>query len=306
MKLLPTQLMNTNFRLLFTLALVLLCALPLSARNRPRLHFELDGVKFDMVLVEGGKFTMGATAEQAGYSDDEHPLHEVRLSDYYIGETEVTQELWTAVMGENPSYFQLGGNYPVERVSWFDVQVFLKKLNHLCLGNFELPTEAQWEYAARGGQKSRDCRYAGSDVPDSVAWFGAGEPPAEGAFSDTIFVGSYLNSKCAHTYPVAQKQPNELGLYDMSGNVAEWTSTFYAPYTDRKVKNPKGPTDGDARVFRGGCWCLGDFNCRVSCRQRALGGFRYVNLGFRLVLPTWSQVTPSLFGSDTIVIGKQD
>lgn len=297
---------TTKYLLLLTFVLALLCALPVSARKRPRLHFDVYGVRFDMILVDGGTFTMGATAEQSGYCDDEHPLHEVRLSDYYIGETEVTQELWTAVMGENPSYFQLGGNYPVERVSWLETQVFLARLNKLCQGNFSLPTEAQWEYAARGGRFSHNCRYAGSDVADSVAWFGAGEPPTEGVFSDTIFVGSYLNSKLAHTYPVAQKQPNELGLYDMSGNVAEWTSTYYAPYTERKVKNPKGPTEGDARVFRGGCWCMGDFNCRVSCRQRALGGFRYANLGLRLVLPTWSEVTPSLFGSDNIVIGKQN
>lgn len=296
--------MTTKYNLLLTFTLALLCALPISARKHQRLHFDVYGVKFDMVFVDGGTFTMGATAEQSGYSDDEHPLQEVRLSDYYIGETEVTQELWTAVMGYNPSYFQLGGNFPVERVSWSNIQTFLSRLNRLCNGNFCLPTEAQWEYAARGGRNSRGCRYAGSDEVDNVAWFGAGEPPSEGFFSDTIFVGSYLDSERAHTYPVAQKQPNELGLYDMSGNVAEWTSTYYAPYTGRKVKNPKGPTEGDARVFRGGCWCLGDFNCRVSCRQRALSGFNYVNLGFRLVLPPWSEVAPSLFGSDNIVIKK--
>lgn len=294
--------MKQVFYLLF-LASLFAFPLTLQARHKERLHFELEGVKFDMILVEGGTFTMGATAEQTGFSADEHPLHTVQISDYYIGETEVTQELWEAVMGHNRSAFQGNPQHPVENISWSETAVFLTRLNRLCCGNFDLPTEAQWEYAARGGRLTRDLRYAGSDDPDEVAWTGAAERANEGHFADTIHLGTIFDDERAHTYPVAQKMPNELGLYDMSGNVAEWTTTYYAPYNAKKVKNPKGPRTGDAYVIRGGCWYYGPFMSRVTCRQKGYPKWRYINVGFRLVLPTWSEAVP-LLGSDRVVIKK--
>lgn len=277
--------------------------LSLHARHKERLHFEVDGVKFDMVLVEGGKFIMGATAGQTGYSEDEHPLHEVQLSDYYIGETEVTQELWMAIMGNNPSGFQHQPQLPVENVSWGEAETFVRRLNLLCSGNFDLPSEAQWEYAARGGRFSNDCRYAGSDEADEVAWTGAAERVDDGHFVDTVHLGTFLDGERAHTYPVAQKRPNELGLYDMSGNVAEWTSTYYAPYNAKKVKNPKGPRTGDCYVIRGGCWYFGPYMARVTCRLKSGYMGRYINVGLRLMLPVWSEVVP-LLGSGNVVVKK--
>lgn len=292
-----------RFQLLLLLVLVALPPLSLQARHKERLHFEVQGVAFDMVLVEGGTFTMGATAEQTGYSDDEHPLHEVHLADYYIGETEVTQELWTAIMGYNESKFKDSPQQPVENVAWNEVEAFLVHLNRLCNGNFALPTEAQWEYAARGGRLARDCRYAGSDNADDVAWTSAAERVEVQHFADTIHLGTLVNNSRAHTIPVAQKLPNELGLYDMSGNVSEWTSTYYAPYNTKKTKNPKGPRKGDAYVVRGGCWYYGPYMARVSCRQKGYPTWRYINVGFRLVLPTWSDVVP-LLGSDKVVVNE--
>lgn len=284
---------------------LLLLVLPLTLQARKeRLHFEVKGVKFDMVLVDGGTFTMGATAEQSGFSDDEHPLHEVKLTDYYIGETEVTQELWEAIMGYNHSAFQGNPQLPVEHISWNETEAFMRRLNALCYGNFALPSEAQWEYAARGGRLTHDFRFAGSDVPEDVAWTGAAEREPEGHFADTIHLGTFLDDKRAHTYPVAQKLPNELGLYDMSGNVSEWTSTYYAPYNDKKTKNPKGPRTGDLYVIRGGCWYFGDFMARVSCRQKGSPRCGYINVGFRLMLPAWSNVIPRL-GSDKIVVDEK-
>lgn len=290
-------------RFIITIILFLPGLLSISARKE-RLHFVVDSVRFDMVLVEGGKFTMGATAEQTGYSDDEHPLQEVELSDFYIADTEVTQALWTTIMGANPSLYTGNLQNPVEWVSFFDVQLFLSKLNALFQANFSLPTEAQWEYAARGGNRSQFFRYSGSDDVEAVAWCGAMEPESERAFTDTVVVGSFLSSERAHTYPVAQKLPNELGLYDMSGNVAEWTSTFYAPYTKKRKKNPKGPREGSFIAVRGGCWCLGPYLSRVSARIKVLPQSRYTNLGFRLMIPAWSEAVPR-YGSSTIVAERK-
>lgn len=224
--------------------------------------FTVNGVQFTMVEVGGGTFTMGATSEQGSDAwDEEKPAHEVTLSDYYIGQTEVTQALWEAVMGSNPSDSK-GGNLPVERVSWDDCQVFIQKLNQLTGKQFRLPTEAEWEYAARGGRKSRGYKYAGGNNIDSVAWCD----------------GNSGNK----THPVATKQANELGIYDMSGNVLEWCSDWCGDYTSSSQSDPQGSSSGSFRVIRGGCYYNFARNCRVSYRISNTLDYRSGYLGLRL------------------------
>ena len=208
--------------------------------------FTVNGVSFEMVRVEGGTFTMGATSEQGVDAwKDEKPSHQVTLSSYMIGKTEVTQALWQAVMGTNPSRFK-GSNLPVEQVSWEDCQTFIRKLNAITGKNFRLPTEAEWEFAARGGNKSRGFKYSGSNTIDDVAW--------------------YDDNSADKTHPVATKAPNELGIYDMTGNVWEWCSDRYGSYSSSSQYNPTGPNSGSDRVYRGGCWDYGAWSCRVSNR----------------------------------------
>ena len=230
--------------------------------------FYANGVPFEMVEVRGGTFRMGATSEQGSYAgNDEKPVHSVTLSSYYIGKTEVTQALWKAVMGSNPSYFK-GDNLPVESVSWYDCQEFIHKLNSLTGQNFRLPTEAEWEFACRGGNNSRGYMYSGSYNIKNVAW--------------------YDQNSGSKTHPVATKLPNELGIYDMSGNVWEWCSDWYGDYSYGAQTNPKGPYDGSSRVFRGGSWYSYYFNCpgysRCSNRSYNSPGDRISNLGLRLTL----------------------
>ena len=225
--------------------------------------FEVNGVSFKMVNVPGGTFTMGATSEQGSSEpdDDERPTHQVTLSSYCIGQTEVTQELWQAVMGSNPSEFK-GSKHPVEMVSWNDCQDFIRKLNNLTGQNFRLPTEAEWEYAARG-ENNDDTKYAGSDNLDEVAWY---------------------NENCLQTHDVATKRANSLGIYDMSGNVWEWCHDWYGDYRSSSQTNPQGPSSGSHRVHRGGSWISYARLCRVSNR----GNYDPVNrislLGLRLAL----------------------
>lgn len=225
--------------------------------------FTVNGVKFTMVPVEGGTFTMGATSEQGSdANEDEKPAHEVTLSDYYIGQTEVTQALWKAVMGSNPSDSK-GDNLPVEQVSWDDCQVFIQNLNQLTGKQFRLPTEAEWEYAARGGRKSRGCKYAGGNDIGLVAWYDDNN-----------------SGNRAHT--VATKQANELGIYDMNGNVWEWCSDWYDGYQLSSQSDPQGPSSGSSRVNRGGI-CYGDARgCRVSDRNYNTPVGRFDVLGLRL------------------------
>ncbi|MBR2486302.1 MAG: SUMF1/EgtB/PvdO family nonheme iron enzyme, partial [Paludibacteraceae bacterium] len=224
----------------------------------------VNGVSFNMIKVQGGTFTMGATSEQGSYEyKTEKPTHQVTLSDYYIGETEVTQELWKAVMGSNPSHFS-GTNLPVERVSWDDCQTFIKKLNQLTGKNFRLPTEAEWEYAARGGQKSRGYKYAGSNALSDVAW--------------------YEDNSSSKTHPVKQKQANELGIYDMSGNVQEWCQDWDGSYSSSAQVNPTGPSSGSYRVYRGGNWYFSASGCRVASRGSSYPSGRSHSIGFRVVL----------------------
>lgn len=224
--------------------------------------FTVNGVRFTMVAVKGGTFTMGATYDDAEVDAevDEEPAHEVTLSDYYIGQTEVTQALWEAVMGSNPSNHK-GDNLPVENVSWDDCQVFIQKLNQLTGKQFRLPTEAEWEYAARGGRKSQGYKYAGDDYIGSVAW--------------------YSGNSGYETHPVATKQANELGIYDMSGNVWEWCSDWFGGYQSSSQSDPQGPSSGSRRVYRGGCYSFA-WGCRVSFRDCNTPDFCNTNLGLRL------------------------
>ena len=223
----------------------------------------VNGVTFNMIKVDGGTFTMGATSEQKNPDNDEKPTHQVTLSSYYIGETEVTQALWKAVMGNNPSYFK-GDNLPVEKVSWEDCQTFIGKLNDLTGKRFRLPTEAEWEYAARGGKRNNHTQYSGGSMIDDVA--------------------RYRGNSGSKTHSVKTKKPNELGLYDMSGNVYEWCQDRYGSYGSNAQTNPTGPDSGSDRVNRGGGWFSGERGCRSSCRFTNSPGFRYNDLGLRLAL----------------------
>ena len=226
----------------------------------------VNGVKFNMVKIEGGTFHMGATSEQGSNIGDGEPVHSVTISDYYIGETEVTQELWEAVMGSNPSHFKGNNQRPVESVSWNDCQEFIKKLNQLTGKEFRLPTEAEWEYAARGGKYSKDYvyKYSGSNDAYEVAW--------------------YYDNSGDETHPVKTKKANELGLYDMSGNVWEWCNDWWGCYQRNSQTNPTGPSEGWSRVFRGGCCGDVDKHVCVSYRYSGIPGPRYGKRGLRLAL----------------------
>ena len=226
--------------------------------------FTVNGVQFEMVRVEGGTFRMGATSEQGGDAErDEKPVHSVKLNTFYIGKTEVTQALWQAVMGSNPSHFK-GADLPVENVTWYDCQEFIQKLNSLTGRNFRLPTEAEWEFACRGGNNSNGYKYSGSNNLGSVAW--------------------YDGNSGSKTHPVATKAPNELGIYDMSGNVWGWCSDWYADYTSYSQTDPTGPQSGSFRVRRGGSWYGIARCCRSSYRYNNIPTYRYDGLGLRLAL----------------------
>ena len=235
-----------------------------STSSTNSLSAELNKLINNMVYVSGGTFTMGATSEQGSDAEsDEKPTHNVTLSSYYICKYEVTQALWRAVMGSNPSYFK-GDNLPVESVSWNDCQTFINRLNSYTGRNFRLPTEAEWEFAARGGNYSRHYKYSGSNYIGDVAW--------------------YTDNSGSRTHPVGTKQANELGLYDMSGNVYEWCSDWYGSYSSYSQSNPTGAASGSDRVDRGGSWIDYARFCRSSPRYYSSPGDCYYFLGLRLVL----------------------
>ena len=237
-------------------------------------NYTVNGVTFTMIPVPGGTFTMGATAEQGSdAAANEKPAHQVTLSNYLIGQTEVTQALWQAVMGSNPSYFTGNLSCPVEQVSWQDCQEFISRLNALTGESFRLPTEAEWEYAARGDGVSVHYKYAGGNNISEVAWWGCGYDE-----------DSPLGNSAFTTHPVGLKKPNELGLYDMSGNVYEWCYDWYASYSSAAQTNPTGPASGTNRVTRGGGWGYGDVNCRVSHRMSSSPTYRHPCQGLRLAL----------------------
>ena len=302
----------------FFISLALLLGVPMFVIAQESISITVNGVSFKMVKVQGGSFTMGGTSEQGSdVYDDEKPTHRVTLSNYYIGETEVTQQLWKAVMGNNPSRFgpketnvakcsydsfvadakQLNAKKPgtvriptrqewdaamvttsgsmkrpVEQISWDDCQEFIRRLNQLTGRNFRMPTEAEWEFAARGGVKSRGYKYSGSNNIGTVAWY------YENAYDKGESSPDY------GTHNVKTKQPNELGLYDMSGNVYEWCSDWFGDYSSAAQTNPKGASSGSARVLRGGGWIFSAGNCRVSRRNYYSPSFRIYYLGLRLAL----------------------
>jgi formylglycine-generating enzyme required for sulfatase activity len=216
----------------------------------------------DMVLIPGGTFWMGCSPADDECYDDEKPRRQVTLSSFNLGKYEVTQAQWRAIMNNNPSDNSRCDNCPVENVSWIDLQDFIRKLNQMTGKNFRLPTEAEWEFAARGGNKSQGNKYSGSNSIGSVAW--------------------YSSNSGSKTQPVGQKSPNELGLYDMSGNVCERCNDWDGDYISASKTNPKGPTSGSGRVYRGGSWRNGARSCRVSDRNYSTPSYRDDGLGFRL------------------------
>lgn len=263
--------MPHNRYLVITLFLVLL--MPAWAKKRAlvpdslqTLSMEANGVPFQMQRVEGGSFVMGATSEQ--YDPDTYtdkPAHLVFLSPYYIATTEVTNRLWRAVMNER-EMLDLSGypEHPVSFVSWHEAHEFIRRLDSITGMPFRLPTEAEWEYAARGGEKSKRFRFAGSDEPDSVGWLYS-------------IAGQW-------THPVARKQPNELGLYDMTGNVSEWCQDLYGPYQLSTRPDPCGADTGSYRIVRGGSYDEAKANCHLSVRRWYKPETTAGYLGFRVAL----------------------
>ena len=252
---------------------------PINSLAEP-LRSHLKKLVADMVLVEGGTYMMG---NPNGDWDDEYCIdvpHKVTLSSFYICKYEVTEALWTAVMGSNPSDHKLGDNYPVERVNWYDCQDFVEKLSELTGRHFRLPTEAEWEYAARGGKRSRGYRYSGSYNLDEIGWY---------ADNSRAYSWYTLGTK----KEVGTKKPNEQGLYDMTGNVAEWCQdklgTDY--YRHSPTTNPQGPdmsSEKDNRCFRGGSVCDNDKYDYLKVYHRPRGGMppeiKSFYIGLRLAM----------------------
>lgn len=229
--------------------------------------YSVNGVEFKMIFVEGGSYMMGAKITELGSRTFEKPQHQVILSSYKIGETEVTQELWNAVMGNNPSYFKGDLQRPVEYVTWYDCQEFVTKLKELTGKNFRLPTEAEWEYAGRGGITwfTNYYRFSGSDTCRLVGW--------------------YSTTAGGESHPVKQLLPNALGIYDMTGNVCEWVSDWYSRYTDDEYQvDPQGPETGTYKVYRFGSWYNNAVENRVSYRYMREPEFRTNYLGLRIAL----------------------
>ena len=233
-------------------------------RGNNKVTITTKGVSFSLIKVESGSFQMGGTNEQGKGKTDEFPVHRVTLSDYYIGETEVTNELWSIIMGTNPSINFSQPTHPVNNVTWYDCQKFVNRLSALTGLHFALPTEAQWEFAARGGNKSRGYTYSGSNKIKEVGWF-------KGNSGGTLKL-------------VKQLKPNELGIYDMSGNAYEWCSDWYGLYKNSDVLDPKGPESGTYKVNRGASAGEKDALMRTACRFNNSPNSKFQAMGLRLVL----------------------
>ena len=246
---------------------------PLYAKPKPTipdslqvLHFDVNGVPFDMQRVEGGVFVMGGTREQHRERiSTDLPTHTVALDAYYIASTEVTQALWKAVMPEWEFFEELYlPNFPISYISWNDCQEFVRRLDSITGMPFRLPTEAEWEYAARGGNRSKGFRFAGGNIVENVSWG--------------------LSNAGFRTHEVGKKQPNEVGLYDMTGNVSEWCSDWYAPYHFGTVPNPQGPTTGKEKIIRGSSYSNCQDNSYLSHRYMAVPTEATSYCGMRLAL----------------------
>lgn len=227
-------------------------------------NYIVNGVYFRMIEVEGGTFTMGAKNTEPSSFTFEKPLHDVTLSTFKIGETEVTQELYQAVMGVNPSINKSNPQNPVEYVDWNDCIAFIEKLNEITHKNFRLPTEAEWEYAAIGGKYTHYYKFSGSERAADVAW--------------------YITNSNGSSQPVKQLLPNELGLYDMSGNVHEWVNDWYGRYTSEAQTNPQGPETGSYKVYRSGSWNDGAGYARCHFRYMREVTYKTPYHGFRIAL----------------------
>ena len=263
-----------------TLGFGLLSGIRWSSSVTPKQKEILSRLVENMVQVEGGRFQMGGTPEQGSDANDwEKPVHEVTLSDYYMGKYEVRQSEWEVVMGSNPSRFK-GEDLPVEGVSWSDCHEFIERLNALTGLSFKLPTEAQWEYAARGGRLSKGYKYSGSNNLGEVGWYWKNS-------GDRVLTGKWDSNEVdrdhCRTHQVGEKQPNELSLYDMSGNVWEWCEDWYEYYSVTSQRDPLGAASGFYRVIRGGSWSDAVRFCRVSSRSSNVPVHCSFNLGFRLV-----------------------
>ena len=250
----------------------------MSQAQRDRVLHELED---NMVWVEGGTFTMGVSPDDERYSswywDGCKPAHQVTLTAFYICKYEVTQELWQAVMGTtlsqqrdkySKSYkfelYGVGDNYPMHYLSWKDCQKFIERLNRITGKRYRLPTEAEWEYAACGGNRSQGYEYSGGNDLSAVAW--------------------YAGNSGDSTHPVGQKSPNELGLYDMNGNVEEWCQDWYGSYISGSQTNPTGPSTGSDRVIRGSSFYNDAVAFRVSHRYCLVPSAFNWTTGLRLAL----------------------
>ena len=234
------------------------------------------GINMKLIWVEGGEFMMGCTSEQSGCDSDEQNVRSVTVDGFYIGMLEVTQAQWEKVMGTSISQQRnkansslslcgVGSDYPMYYVSWEEATEFCRLLSNKTGRTYTLPTEAQWEYAARGGKKNEETKYAGSNMIDAVAW--------------------YKDNSDSSTHPCGTKRANTLGIYDMSGNVYEWCKDWYSgSYASDNTNNPTGPSSGFSRVNRGGSWSVSAGKCRVANRYNNSPDYRDSNLGFRVVL----------------------
>lgn len=281
---------NTFFRHTMSITAVITLLFVAGCGDRVSLSDEIhtillsDNVRLEMIRVEAGSFTM--SAKDGENEPDEVPHHAKLSKDYYIGRTEVTQAQWMAIMGSNPSEF-MGDDLPVENVTWNDAMEFCEKMNDMERApkgwKFTLPTETQWEYAARGGNRSNNYKYSGSDEVDEVAWYyqNSGDSRLNGlSFADEV-----ISNHCK-THPVAQKKANELGLHDMSGNVFEWClDDWKQDNSKQRAEFTRGnESGGSRRVFRGGVWLGHASFCRSASRFSRLPGDVSCYLGFRVVL----------------------